>query len=305
MRVLNLNVQKASPTRAPTRARIGFTLIELLVAMVIFGIVAGAVVNVMIASNRSTSDQAQRIDMQQNIRAANAILPAEIRQLDAADGDIKAMSANSVTIRANRQLGIICTAPVTGGALVGGVLNAAAVVVRSPLYSAQRAFAANDSIWVWYEGNVGSRTDDGWLPGLVTAVAAQNCADGTAGIRLIANLNLTGRVNAANVVPTGSPVFGFEPVTYATGLAADGRYYLNMTTPAGTAPVLGPLPDVNGVSFTYYDANGAVTANPLLVRQIGLSVREQSVNRIRKGTTTAYAVDSLLTRITLRNNPRF
>lgn len=303
MRVLNRNVQKAQARRA----RFGFTLIELLVAMVIFGVVAGAIVNIMIVSNRATSDQAQRIDMQQNIRAANAILPAEIRQLDAADGDIKAMSTNSLTIRATRQLGIVCTAPVTGGALVAGVLNAATIVVRSPLYSSQRAFVANDSIWVWYEGDVGTRSDDGWLPGLVTGVAAQNCTDGSAGIRLVVNLGglVAPRFNVANVVPNGSPVFGFETVTYATGLAADGRYYLNMTTSAGTAPVLGPLPDVDGVTFSYYDANGAVTATPTLVRQLGLAVREQSANRIRKGTTTAYAVDSLLTRVTLRNNPRF
>jgi prepilin-type N-terminal cleavage/methylation domain-containing protein len=302
MRVLNLNVQTA-PAK---RVRFGFTLVELLVAMVIFGVVAGAVVNVMIVSNRTTSDQGQRIDMQQNIRAANAILPAEIRSLDAADGDIKAMAANSLTIRATRQFGIICTAPVTGAALVAGVLNAAIIVVRSPLYSSQRAFAANDSIFVWYEGDVGSRIDDSWIPAQVTAVDAQNCTDGSAGIKLTANLGIgVGRVNAANIVPNGSPLFGFESVTYATGLAADGRYYLNMTTPAGTAPVLGPLPDAAGVTFTYYDANGAVTATPTAVRQIGLSVREQSVNRIRKGTTTAYAVDSLLTRITLRNNPRF
>jgi len=303
MRVLN--VSNPHKTRSKG-ARPGFTLIELLVAMVIFGIVAGAVVDVMIASNRSTSDQAQRIDMQQNMRAANAILPAEIRQLNAVDGDIKAMSATSLTIRATRQLAIICTAPVTGGAMVSGVLNGATIVVRSPLYSAQRVFAVEDSLWVWYEGDAGTRNDDGWLPGKVTAVGAQNCTDGAAGIKLTANLGFTApKVNAANVVPNGSPVYGFEPVTYATGLGADGRYYLNMTTPLGTAPVLGPLPDVNGVNFAYYDANGVVTATPTAVRQIGLSVREQSVNRIRKGTTSDYAVDSLLTRITLRNNPRF
>ena len=88
-------------------------------------------------------------------------------------------------------------------------------------------------------------------------------------------------------------------------LATAGLSSMNYTTSAGTAQVIGPLPDANGVTFTYYDAAGVVTANPLLVRQIGLSVRSQSMNRIRKGSTTGYAVDSLSTRITLRNNPRF
>jgi prepilin-type N-terminal cleavage/methylation domain-containing protein len=298
MRVLAKTTERN--TRRNTSRR-GFTLIELLVAMVIFGLVAGGVMQVIIASQRSSVDQAQRIDMQQNIRAANAILPAEIRALDAADGDIKAMSATSLTIRAMRQLAIVCTLPVTGGALAG-----LSIVVRSPLYSSQRAFQALDSVWVWYEGSVASRNDDGWIPGKVTAVAPLNCADGTAGVNLVTNLGLAApMLNQANVIPVGSPVWGFESVTYGTGVGSDGRYYLNLTNSSGTAAVLGPLPDAAGVTFTYYDANGAVTATPSLVRQIGLFIREQSVNRIHKGSTTAYAVDSLSTRITLRNNPRF
>jgi prepilin-type N-terminal cleavage/methylation domain-containing protein len=298
MRVLAMSTNRSAHWKAAHR---GFTLIELLVAVVIFGLIAGAVMNVIIVSSRSSSDQAQRIDMQQNIRAANAILPAELRSLDAVDGDIKAMSANSITFRANRQLGIICTLPVTGGALAG-----LAIVLRSPLYSAQRAFAVGDSIWVWYEGAVNTRLDDGWLPGVITALPAQNCADGTAGIRLTVTIAIVApKTNVAGVIPLGSPVWGFETVTYGTGLAADGRYYLNLTNANGTQPVLGPLPDAAGVTFTYYDANGVVTVVPALVRQIGLTVREQSFNRIGKGATKAYAVDSLSTRITLRNNHRF
>jgi prepilin-type N-terminal cleavage/methylation domain-containing protein len=298
MRALDVsNVRKA----APRNTRLGFTLIELLVAMVIFGLIAGGIVQLIIVSGRAASDQGQRIDMQQNIRAANAILPAEIRALDAADGDIRAMGANSLSIRANRQLGIICTAPVTGAALAGLI-----IVLRSPLYSSQRAFVVGDSAWVWYEGNAAIRTDDGWLPALVTAVGAQNCPDGTAGIKLTVTLAIVApKLNQASVIPVGAPVWGFETVTYATGQAADGRYYLNLTNSNGTQPLIGPLPDANGVAFTYYDVNGAVTGVTTAVRQVGLAVREQSANRIRKGTSTNYAVDSLLTRITLRNNPRY
>jgi prepilin-type N-terminal cleavage/methylation domain-containing protein len=304
MRILNACNRPSDRARS---ARAGFTLIELLVAMVLFGIIATAIVKVVTASQRSSVDQAQRIDMQQNIRAAQALLPSEFRQLDAVDGDIKAMSANSITIRANRQLGIICTQPVLGTALTAGALPNLTIVLRSPLYSSQRPFTLNDSAWVWYEGNVTTRADDGWVPFQVTAaVGAQNCTDGAAGIRLIGTLPLGGRPNTNGNITVGAPVWGFESVTYGTGAGSDGRYYLNMTTAGGTAqPVLGPLPDAAGVAFTYYDLNGAVTANPLLVAQIGMMVRAQSANRIHKGTTTAYAVDSLATRITLRNNPRY
>src|SRR5882762_1237013 len=92
--------------------RRGFTLVELMIAIVLLGIVSTALYKVMLNNQRTFAAQTQRIELQQNIRAAATILPAEFRELDAADGDITAMSATSITIRAMRQLAIVCTAPV-------------------------------------------------------------------------------------------------------------------------------------------------------------------------------------------------
>lgn len=286
----------------PARHMSGFTLIELLVSIVVFGIVAGGVVSAIIGAQRSSLAQAQRIDLQQNLRAAAVALPAELRSLDAADGDIKAMSANSITIRAMRQLAIICTAPAMGGVLTGRLIT-----VRTPIYSASRNFIVGDSIFIWYEGDAMARSDDGWLLGSVTAVAVQNCTDGTPGQRLTADLAalVLPKVNKANAVPNGAPLRGFETVTYSTGTGADGRWYLNFQDANGTQPLLGPLTGSAGLAFDYYNAAGAVTAVPAQVAQIGLTVREQSLDRINKGSTSSYAGDSIVTRITLRNNPRF
>ena len=76
--------------------RRGFTLIELMVALVLLGVISTAVYKVMVSDQRIYQAQTQRIDLQQNIRAAATILPAEFRVLDASDGDIYAMSSDSI-----------------------------------------------------------------------------------------------------------------------------------------------------------------------------------------------------------------
>src|SRR5205807_10016442 len=85
--------------------RRGFTLVELLVALVLLSVVTAALYRVLVNNQRLYQAQTQRIDLQQNIRAAANILPAEFRELDASDGDIQAMSATSINIRAMRWLG--------------------------------------------------------------------------------------------------------------------------------------------------------------------------------------------------------
>src|SRR2546426_635946 len=63
--------------------RRGFTLIELMIALVLLGLVSTAVYKVLVNNQRVYLAQTQTIDLQQNIRAAAAILPAEFRELDA------------------------------------------------------------------------------------------------------------------------------------------------------------------------------------------------------------------------------
>src|SRR5437879_10390659 len=95
--------------------RRGFTLIELMIALVLLGLVSAAVYKVLVNNQRVYLAQTQTIDLQQNIRAAAAILPAEFRELDAADADIQAMTATSVRIRGMRELAFVCATPVLAG----------------------------------------------------------------------------------------------------------------------------------------------------------------------------------------------
>src|SRR6266436_3326279 len=101
------------------RGRRGFTIIEVLVALVLLGLVSAALYRVLVNNQRLYMAQTQRIDLSQNIRAAANILPAELREIDASEGDIVSMTPTRLEIRAMRWLGFACVAPTLGGAVNG------------------------------------------------------------------------------------------------------------------------------------------------------------------------------------------
>ena len=294
-----------------SRGRRGFTMIEVLVALVLLGIVSAALYRVLANNQRLYMAQTQRIDLSQNIRAASTILPAEFRELDASEGDITAMSATSISIRAMRWVGFACNTP-----LLGGALGSVSVIVRGgtpgePLFFGSRGIANSDGVLIYYDGDKNSRLDDFWATGTITAAPnGQNCDDGTNGQRLLVNLNLLGLgPNLPGGIPLGAPVRGWEPVTYALYQAAgDTSWYVGFQ-PAGHAmqPLIGPVLAGNGLQFQYYDANGAVTAIRAQVARIDVTVRARTTGAVRAGGQAAAAtiVDSVVTSVALRNNRRF
>lgn len=283
--------------------RRGLTLVELLVALVLLGAVTAGMLQVLGTNQRLSQAQTQRIDLQQNIRAAATILPAEFRELNASDGDIQAMSSTAITIRAMRQLAIICDPPALGGAL-GGL----GMTIRARPFFGSRPFdPATDSLLIYYEGDEGTRNDDGWALAALAGVASQICPDGSAGWRLTASLRLVGsQLNQAGAIPNGAPVRGFETVTYRLYQGGDDKWYLGLQTAGGTQPLVGPLNGGNGLTFAYYDSAGAVTAVPASVAEIEIQVRGQTAQPIRQpGGQLGPLVDSVVTRVALRNNRRF
>lgn len=292
------------------RSRRGFTLVELLIAIVLLGIVSAAIYRVLVNNQRLYMAQTQRIDLSQNIRAAGSILPAEFRQLDAADGDIAAMSATSISIRAMRWLGFACTPPVLGGALNGVSMIVRGGAPGQPLFFGSRGINNTDSLLIYYDGDPTTRADDFWATGAITASPnGQNCADGQEGQRLIMTVNLLGLgANVAGGIPVGAPVWGFEPVTYQLYQpVGDTSWYVGFQPAGGTMqPLIGPVL-ANGLTFSYFNANGNVTAVRAQVARIDITVRARTAVAIRKGGEAPLqaAVDSLVTSVALRNNRRF
>lgn len=288
--------------------RRGYTLIELIVAITLLGIVSAGIYRVLVNNQRIYHAQTQRIDLQQNIRAAAAILPAEFRELDAFDGDIQAMSATSITIRAMRQLGVICAPPVLGGGVGGRTFQ-----VFRQLFYGQPLDLTTDSLLVYYEGDESTRNDDGWIRAHPTNTANGVCPDGfnSPAYTITADLALPEgqMLNRAGAVPNGAPVRGFQTITYRLYQAADGEWYLGLEPSGGTVqPLVGPLVGANGLGLRYFNSTNAVTAARDSVAAIEITVRGRTAERMHAEAQAGglhYVVDSLTTRVTLRNNRRF
>ena len=297
----------------PSVTRRGFSLIEMMIALTILGIVGLATYRVFRTNMRAFQSQTQRVDLSQNLRGAAALMAAELRMLDASEGDIKAMASDSIRIRAMRQLAVICTAPVMGGAQP---LTAITMVVRGSgpgdsLFFGSRTFSTTtDSLLVSYEGSTTDRNDDTWLPAKLTAVAAQNCTDtNKPGQKLTFSLPtlVAPQANVNGNITVGAPVWGFEyNVTYRSYLdPSDNKWYLALRNASGIQPIIGPLTGSGGLAFTYYDSTGVVTAVTTRVALIRIRVVGQTAQAVfgQAGGATN-PTDSMTTWVSLRNNLR-
>ncbi len=281
-------------------SRKGFTMVELLVALVLLSIVSAAIYKVLVSNDRVYSAQTQRMELSQNIRAAATILPADFRTLDATDSDITAMSATSITIRAIRQLAVVCDTPTLAGAVTFHVR-------KDPFYGPRMFAAGSDSLLMYYEGDNGTRFDDGWTPAALVAYVNENCIDGKAGYRLVVNTRmLAGQIGGKGSVPYGAPVLGFESVTYSLYKpAGDTSWYIGYQNASGTQPLIGPVLS-NGLSFVYYDSTNTVTADKTKVAIIELRVRARTSIPVRDANSMLRVpVDSFVMKVSLRNNRRF
>ncbi len=291
-------------------ARRGFTLIELMIALVLLGVVSAAIYKVLVNNQRVYLAQTQQIDLQQNIRAAASILPAEFRQIDAGDSDIVAMGPDSIRTRVIRQLAFLCVTPPLGG----GVGQITLTLRQAPIYGTRTTFTVNDSLLIYYEGDATDRSDDGWLRGQVktSTTLANGCAGPPAANAFVITLDPTWiagtQANTAGAITNGSPVLGFDKVVYRVYQSSDGNWYLGIRNPGSTGtiqPLVGPLIGSNGVTFGYFDAQGNVTTDRTRVARIDITLRARTTSPIRDVSGVLnYKVDSVVTSVALRNNPR-
>ncbi len=283
--------------------RRGFTLVELVVVLGLMGVILGALYQSILATQRTTSTQLQRIDLQQTTRAAVLYLSNMVRELDAADGDVLQSQATLLQFRAMRWTGILCTIPVKAAGQVQFTMRG------DLLYGVRGPDAALDSILLWREGDPTTRTDDVWLIGGLESSAAGVCpSDGSAGSTLRVVISAASGGNAAATVgmTVGSPLRGFQVEELSLYLL-DADYWLGRRTAGrdGTwtsvRPLVGPL-TANGLAFSYFDAAGAPPALTTDIASIGLTVRGRSMKQV---SGSGYLQDSIITRVTLRNNARF
>jgi prepilin-type N-terminal cleavage/methylation domain-containing protein len=277
----------------PRRARRGFTLVELLIALVLMGIVGGAVMTTLIKQERFYRAAGDLMQTRSQIRQATTALPADLRGIAAAVGDIQAMTASSIDFDAT-----IGTATVCGlGPLAGGVQEIYLFpnLARGGRFTGwASAPQAGDRISM-YNPATGSFT----VPVPLVAHASGDVlatAAATSGPNACTNSPFLGaadnalarhwvRATAATLPATparGTVLRILRRVRYSLTQAADDQqWYLGYEelTPAGAAN--GPLrvlsgpyralaaDTTSGMSFAYFDANGnalALTARTQVAR---------------------------------------
>ena len=308
-------------------SRRGFTMVELLVSLVIMGIVATALYRVLVNNQRIYQTQTQRIDLSQNIRAAGTIMPGELREANANEGDIIAISGTSITFRAMRWMGYLCNPPATGPSALVTTPVLITTLSNKHQYGA-RAPANGDSVLIHYEGDEGTRNDDSWVQGKITAMVNGNCPGGaispdngpgsilTIGAWMPATWSGTTppAPNLSNTIYAGAAIRGFTDVTYSLYVpAGDTSWYIGYQRGSSAMqPLIGPVLS-NGLAMVYYDSTGAlldpaVAANKRLVERVDITVRGRTVQPVRRvsgGTVLGPLIDSVVVRTTLRNNRRF
>ena len=302
--------------RSLPMSRRGFTMIELIVALVLLGIVSTAIYRVLVNNQRVYMAQTQRIDLSQNIRAANSILSAEFRELDAFDGDVVAIGPDSIVIRGMRWLSFICVPPVLTGNNLGNQMIIRGRQVGDPMWFGSRYInEVTDSLLIYLDGNQVTRLDDYFVPARLAATPGnQQCPAVGAipaqpGTRIVFDGNFVFGTNVAGAITVGAPVRGFERVKYKLFQpSGDTLWYIGFW-PAGQTSytsLVGPvLP--NGLTFQYFNAAGAVTAVRTQIARIDVTVRARSTTQVRAGgdAPRRAIVDSITFSVALRNNRRF
>jgi prepilin-type N-terminal cleavage/methylation domain-containing protein len=281
--------------------RRGFTLVEIILALTLMLIVSGAIYRLIVASQRITRGQAERVSLQSNVRIGSLAVLSDLRSLNTVSGgslaenDILAMAANSITYRGMRGAGFICEAPTATGVRLA----------RNTFFGYRDPQPGRDSLYVFIDGDDKTETDDAWLSLAITGVSTATACPGIIG----PGITLTTANTVALVgLPSGTPVRIFEVMELKLH-EEDGRSWLgarSVSADEPVRPVLGPLVDGNGFNLTYLDAAGGETGDRTAVKSIQVIIRgisDGAVNAGIEGSPTRVQ-EELTSLIALRNSFR-
>jgi prepilin-type N-terminal cleavage/methylation domain-containing protein len=268
--------------------RRGFTLVEIVIALVIMLLVAGALHNLLVATQRLTLSQSQQVSLQSNVRAGSLAVANELRELSAVPGgapeqnDILRIAPTAVTYRAMRGVGFVCQAP-------------SATEIRINQFSGHRdPQAGRDSAYVLVAADPATGASS-WLPLAITRVSTGAVCPGSLG----AGISLTvPHSSAVASLEVGTPVRITEIMELRL-YRSEGHSWLGArSVSAGETiqPVVGPLVDGEGFGLEYLSRMGVLTSDPTSVASI--KVRLRAVVEVPR---TGNREEELITRVALRN----
>jgi prepilin-type N-terminal cleavage/methylation domain-containing protein len=297
----------------PKGAR-GFTLVEVMVALVLSGILASVIFQVVRGQARFATVQNAQQEVQQNARGAIEIIASDLRA--AQDSGLVEGNATSITFLLPRAWGISCggsattlnvifpavadTSVMFATSTASGVLADTSTVAGTPKWGPMPT--ANGT----FSGRAVVNTVSGQSPRL--GVAGNACADSvradSSSLR-VQGLALNSTGGSLPTVRKGNTVYLYQLVRYDVGTVGGEKWVQRSNgLPGGTnqQPMAGPLLSDSSLTFTYYKTDGTtfVPGSDLtLLRQvirIGVKVVAHSRTRGRANLT-----DSVQTSVLLRN----
>lgn len=269
----------------------GFTLVELLIVSLLTAITLAGVYQTLIVQEKSYEAARHMLGDQEALRTGIAILESELREVGAVGGaaiggsDIAAATADSITFRAQRKLGIVCDLSRNDRWLL--------------VWPVGEQVSAGDQLLFLVDGDTLRYSDDRWDTTYVSNVSdASNagCASAWPG-QPLQQLKID---NAADLtgVYRGAPIRTYEWVTYALyefgslgwglGRSRDSdppNYLAGTFAPKGT-----------GLQFTYFDSGGNPTTDPNMVSRIQITMVTDPQ------TSTGVQASVMTSNLFLRNN---
>jgi type II secretory pathway pseudopilin PulG len=267
-----------------------------MVALVISGIVAGVVFDLILGQTRFARYQNAREEVQQNARAALEVISAELRGVPPAA--IVTAEPTKIRFRLPRAWGVLCniiTADTTRVWVRFPANGFPADIPASPMPSGWGiAIAQTENAAVvplkWSFPVEGASLSGGSPCSnndrLQPAAAGVAVERGFSGIGLITEANV-------NTVPIGTPVFVWQEIEYDMSTSNIPGIWIRRNS----QPMAGPVPGNDGLQFTYVDVNGDPTGNVNAIASIRLEVRTESRAKFKDTPQTQTA----RTEIYLRN----
>ena len=283
-------------TIAHRMKRAGFTIVELIVAMVIFGLVMAAAMQVIVKQQRFYRGAGELLELRAGLRQGVVMLTSDLRAIYPAEGDVYEWTRSKIGFRSITGSSIICLMPTTTTV----VIPPATLVQNNTLTTWLTQPVVGDSVMIYDEGPGVGNDDDVWRRYRITGVSTVNgtnaCLPAT-GYTVTGDLKPSTRFTLSsamsNTIVTGAPMRFYRRVDYGLYEASDARWYLGASdclpgrTPecSDYTPVSGPYrplsgATVSGLVLTYADTAGVdldpATASALNIARIGVMVRGEA-----------------------------
>ncbi len=297
-------------SRRPSQRR-GVTLIELMITLVLLGVVAGGMMQIIARQQKFYNGNSGVLGTRSNVRQGVAVFQSDLRGInprrDIYSGEMK---TTSIEFREPRGSSVIC-------AIDGGRTT---IVVPPPVLASGMGFTSwvqapevGDSVLVFNPTTrlwdptprviTGSDPTEG--SGTCTSDLIKDAGDLARGWQMTLNPALPAGVGV------GASLRLFRRARYELIQAADGNWYLGFRDCTALPcddprPIAGPYLAADnappGLQLGYYNANGNPTADPNALRRIDITLRSQSSMEVdMDGRTKGFYKDSLKTSIAFRN----